>query len=247
MADSTINGLTELGSLKENDLMIAWEEGAPTNQTKKITAKNARKFLIMEAVCDSAADATTKEIIINANAIPERIAVTFTHGNTAGDTTQQGFTPLTLSIAYNGGSADFDICDSLGNYAGKGFGGGVDGGIIIFQLLSTKALITNSDIRQKETNQTIKSDGKKEYSELSTVTMPYTADSDGILFLVIGCITVSEAACYVSVNGSTAYYSAWSMGRLYSLSIPLIKGDIARIVELTNSELRSAKFFRTNG
>lgn len=120
---------------------------------------NYTKGLIEAAVtCGSAADDENKAVTLTLGAVPSHLTVTFTNGNTYGDTTAAEPTnPKLVVTTSDGVEHTYNICDSRGHVAGKGFCNAGDD--IDFIIIGNKARIQNSDIRQAEANYTIKADG----------------------------------------------------------------------------------------
>lgn len=133
-----------------------------TSQQNKLIDKTS---IILDATCESAADAEVKDIVLNDynnSNLPNEIACIFTNGNTYGDTTAQEPTYPKCRIKKTNGDilATLDLCDSRGHYAGQNCV--LSGDLLILKLTSTKLIITNSDVRQATSEYTIMSDGKIE-------------------------------------------------------------------------------------
>ena len=88
--------------------------------------------------------------------------ISFTYGNTYGDTTASTPTYPKLRIKNANGNdiKTVDICDSRGHYAGTGCWN--DGDLMSFKVIGNKALIQNSDIRQSTSDYHILSDNSFE-------------------------------------------------------------------------------------
>ena len=140
-----------------------------TSPAGETTTAAALAFLDVIATCTSAADAENKvvqipdytELVLPNNL---KLHVTFTNGNTYGDTTSSVVYYPKLAI-YNANSqliGTLDICDSRGHFAGSGFCNAGDQ--MDFVRVGDKAKITNSDVRQVTQAYTILSDGQNVYN-----------------------------------------------------------------------------------
>lgn len=118
--------------------------------------------------CDTEGNAAIKDIYLDDyedTLLPAEMSITFEHKNTYGDTTSASPTHPTARI-YNANNVLIgtqDICDSRGHFAGEGCWN--DGDDIDFKISGNKIRITNSDIRQANSNMTIKADGSIIYTQ----------------------------------------------------------------------------------
>ncbi len=140
-----------------------------TSPAGETTTAAALAFLDVITTCTSAADAENKVVQIpdyTESVLPNnlKLHVTFTNGNTYGDTTSPVVYYPKLAI-YNANSqliGTLDICDSRGHFAGSGFCN--PGDQMDFVRVGDKAKITNSDVRQVTQAYTILSDGQSVYN-----------------------------------------------------------------------------------
>lgn len=125
-----------------------------------------------DGVCNSAGSDATKIITFpnyHGTVMPRKFTVTYGYGNTYGDvTTTMPTHPVLVFKNADGvtlGNAQYDDCDSLGHFAGARFN---DGDIVSYEIVGNKALSMNTDIRQKTSSMTVKSDGlvKRLYSAI---------------------------------------------------------------------------------
>ena len=172
MSDETTTeeGYTTIDQLDEADILNGSEaiHGIQNEHDVRITPKQIKTFLgasvaVMEASCATAAATQDKEVTIAGYELTGKdiIAVTFTYGNTYGDTTASSVTSPNLVI--NGTS--LVVCDSRGHQAGKGCWNAGDR--IEFRITSDlqKAIILTHDVRQVESGYTIYSDGTTVYNK----------------------------------------------------------------------------------
>ena len=189
----SVQGKTdELGFFSEYDLtdeIIQYSLTSNSKITKDITKPNLfGKNMIFKADspknfltniifpdgittdCTSSASSENKEIVLASwtdLGLPNRcnIDVTFTNGNSYGETTIA--TPTHPKLIVKNATGDtigtFDICDSRGHFAGKGCWN--DGDLICFKRSGNKMLMTNHDVREATSDYKIYSDGLSEYTK----------------------------------------------------------------------------------
>lgn len=157
----------------DNKSLVLWAENPSTLMTNMVFPNG------LTTTCDSGASATTKEIVLSnwqGDSLPDNceINVTFTNANTYGDTTAS--TPTNPKLLVKNANGDtihtLDICDSRGHVAGTGCWNAGD--LIVFKKVSSKAIITNSDVRQSTNDYKIYSDNLIEYVENFNLTHQWT-------------------------------------------------------------------------
>lgn len=145
--------------------------------TKTIMGATLLEFFAEGTTADAPGGAQNKVITLTdfeGSVLPAqfKINITFTEGNTFGDTTASTPTYPRIILKNKSGAAlgTFDVCDSRGHAAGTGCWNNND--FISFKRYGSKLIITNSDVRQAVTSSTngytIYSDGTIGYSKEQT-------------------------------------------------------------------------------
>lgn len=170
-----------------------------------------------EEACDTAGATADKAVTLTTETVPPVLAVTFAHGNTYGDTTASTPTNPTLTITTSDSTTHtYDICDSRGHIAGTGCWN--DGDRMVFAFAGSKAIITNSDIRQAVMNYTIKSDGNSNYYQNGEQ---------------VGFVSTARAGLsgYITLSSKNMYFTLFTDRIFYpnsTVSFTNLKGVVRR-------------------
>lgn len=196
--------------------------------TKTIMGSTLLEFFAEGTTADAPGGARNKVITLTdfeGSVLPAqfKINITFTEGNTFGDTTASTPTYPRIILKNKSGAAlgTFDVCDSRGHAAGTGCWNNND--FISFKRYGSKLIITNSDVRQAVTSSTngytIYSDGRKVYPQdvvdnLLKGKLPFTT-GQGATFTLAGLKT-EKRALIIAVNGynNGGYYALYFVQRL---------------------------------
>mgnify|MGYP003307695972 CR=1 FL=1 len=184
---TTLDELSETTAVSDEDLTEFMHENGivETIKVKSLWNNNFRQkarneiasqdFNFRGLTCASAAAAETKAVAITNYELKagNLLGITFTNGNTYGETTASTPTYPKLLVTDNTGDHTYPICDSRGHYAGKGFCNAGD--YIELRFTGDKFCIVNSDIRESvqdsSSGYTIKSNGFCEQFYKKTITV----------------------------------------------------------------------------
>ena len=199
-----------------------------------------------DGVCNSAGSDSEKVVVFSGyhgTICPRKFTVTYAYANEYGDVTASSPTHAVLVLKNTDGevlnNGRLDDCDSLGHYAGEGHWG--DGDVLIYERVGTKAISTNTDVRQKNENYIIKSDGYIKQTGIEDVTLPYTAKTNGLLTVKCNPNSSSPANFYLTCAGREYACHAYG-GQRFSVSVPMNVGDVCTVETRLNCTVSTCVF-----